>query len=218
MKIGVLGTGMVGTTIGSKLVALGHEVKLGSRTADNPKAVQWVAAAGGRASTGTFAESARHGEIVFNCTNGGASLDALAAAGADALADKVLVDLANPLDFSRGAPPTLFVGNDDSLGERIQRAFPRTRVVKTLNTVNCNVMVDPGRVPGPHTVFVSGNDPGAKATVIELLRGGFGHGDVIDLGDITTARGTEAWLHLWLRLWGVLRTPDFGIQVVRSRA
>lgn len=215
MKIGVLGTGVVGTTIAGKLVSLGHEVKLGSRTANNEKAAAWVAKTGARASQGTFADAAAHGDIIFNCTLGDATFEVLNAAGASALEGKVLVDVSNPLDFSQGMPPTLSVFGRDSLGEQIQRAFPRTRVVKALNTINANVMVDPGRVPGEHATFVSGNDAEAKRQVTELLRG-FGWKQVIDLGDITTARGTEAYLMLWLRMWGALGTADFNIAVVKA--
>src|SRR5262245_12772778 len=128
MKIGIFGTGMVGQTIGSKLVALGHEVKLGARSAQNEGAAKWVQASGARATQGTFADAAAHGEILWNCTAGTGSLDALRSAGTDNLAGKILVDIANPLDFSKGMPPTLFVGNNDSLGEQIQRAFPELRV------------------------------------------------------------------------------------------
>lgn len=213
MKIGILGTGMVGTTIGKKLISLGHEVKLGSRTADNPKAAAWAAEAGTGASHGTFVDAARFGEeILFNCTAGSGSLEALRAAGTAALAGKILADVANPLDTSRGMPPTLSIVNDASLGERIQRDFPDVQVVKTLNTMNCNVMVDPGRVPGEHDVFVSGNNADAKAKVTALLES-FGWKRVIDLGDISTARGTEAYLLLWLRLWGSLGTADLNIKV-----
>ena len=216
MKIAVLGTGMVGETIGSKLVALGHEVKMGSRTATNEKATAWVKKAGAKASAGTFADAAAFGEILFNCTNGSASLEALQAAGKENLQGKVLLDIANPLDFSKGMPPTLSIFNDDSLGERIQRAFPDVKVVKTLNTINANVMVEPSRIPGEHTVFVSGNDAEAKAKVKSILTEWFGWKQVIDLGNISTARGTESYLPLWLRLWGALGTPDFNIHVVKK--
>lgn len=216
MKIGVLGTGMVGQTIGSKLIELGHEVKLGSRAAQNDKGSAWAISAGARASHGTFAESAAFGELLFNCTPGHASLEVLAAAGDSNLAHKVLIDVSNPLDFSKGMPPTLFVGNDDSLGERIQRAHPEVRLVKTLNTVNCAVMVDAARVAaGDHTMFLCGNDSSAKASVRELLTGSFGWRDVIDLGDISNARATEALLPIWIRLWGVLKTGDFNLKVAR---
>ncbi|HYP77882.1 MAG TPA: NAD(P)-binding domain-containing protein [Polyangiaceae bacterium] len=216
MKIGVLGTGMVGQTIGAKLIALGHEVKLGSRTPSNEKARAWADELGARASHGTFAECAAFGELLFNCTTGEASLEVLAAAGDANLADKVLIDVSNPLDFSKGRPPTLFVCNDDSLAERIQRAHPRLKVVKTLNTVNCEVMVDPARVAGgDHTMFLCGNDQSAKASVRELLTDSFGWRDVIDLGDISNARATEALLPIWVRLWSVLKTGDFNVKVAR---
>lgn len=213
MKIGVLGTGMVGEAIATALAAKGHDVKLGARSATNEKAAAWARKSGG--SHGTFADAAAHGEIVFNCTRGDASLDALEAAGKDHLRGKVLVDVANPLDFSKGMPPMLFVSNDDSLGERIQRALPETKVVKTLNTVNANVMVDASRVPNTD-LFLSGNDAEAKALVTRILREDFGWRSVIDLGDITTARGTESYLPLWIRLWGALGTADFNVKVVRG--
>ena len=215
MKFGVLGSGMVGSTIATKLVSLGHEVRMGSRDAANPKAKAWVDKTGRGASQGTFADAAAFGEIVFNCTNGQGSLDALKSAGAEALRGKVLVDVANPLDFSKGMPPTLFVSNDDSLAETIQRTFPDSKVVKALNTVNANVMVEPGRVRGDHDVFVCGNDAGAKAEVVKLLKDGFGWKNVNDVGDITAARATESYLHLWLRLYGALQTADFNVHIVR---
>ena len=214
MKVGVLGTGMVGSAIGTKLVTLGHDVKMGSRSGTNEKAEAWVKQAGRGASHGTFADAAAHGEVIFNCTSGIGALEALTSAGKENLRDKVLVDVAVPLDFSKGMPPTLFVFGDDSLGEQIQRAFRETKVVKALNTVNCQVMVDPSRVPGDHDIFVSGDDTAAKATVTEILRDWFGWKSVIDLGDITTARGTEAYLLLWLRLWGTLGSADFNIKVI----
>ena len=217
MKIAVLGTGMVGQAIANKLVALGHDVKMGARSATNEKAAAWQSQiASERASVGTFAEAAAFGELAFNCTSGAASLDALTAAGAANLRGKVLVDIANPLDFSKGMPPTLSILNEDSLGERIQRAFPEVRVVKTLNTVNAELMVNPGRLGGgAHTMFLAGNDAGAKAQVRGLLVEGFGWRDILDLGDITMSRGTEMYLPLWVRMYGALGTPHFNVQVVR---
>ena len=215
MKFGVLGSGVVGSTIATKLASLGHEVQMGSRDAANPKAKAWAASAGPGASQGTFADAAAFGEIVFNCTNGMGSIEALKAAGADALRGKILVDVANPLDFSKGMPPTLFVSNNDSLGETIQRTFPEAKVVKALNTVNANVMVDPGRVAGDHDIFVCGNDAAAKARVIRLLQEEFGWKNVNEIGDITAARAAESYLHLWLRLYGSLQTAEFNVHVVR---
>ena len=214
MKIAILGTGMVGETMATKLVTLGHEVRMGSRSANNEKAAAWVKKAGTKASQGTFADAAAFGEVVFNATSGSASLEALQAAGREHLKGKVLVDISNPLDFSKGMPPTLFVASNDSLGEQIQRAFPDTKVVKALNTINCNVMVDPSRIPGVHDTFVSGNDAEAKKQVTQILTEWFGWKRVVDLGNITTARGTECYLMLWLRMWGALGTPDFNIHIV----
>ncbi len=213
MRIGVLGTGAVGRRIATRLVALGHEVTMGSRSAGSEALLEWVGEAGG-ARGGTFTDAASAAELVFNCTSGETSLEALAAAGAESLAGKVLVDVANPLDFSQGMPPTLSVCNDDSLGERIQAAFPEARVVKALNTVNNQVMTEPGRLPGAHNVFVCGEDAGAKAAVGELLQEfGWLPEQIIDLGGIAAARGTEMYLPLWLHLMGSLGTADFNIQV-----
>lgn len=215
MKIGILGTGVVGQTIGTKLVSLGHDVKMGARAAANEKAEKWVKDNGARATHGAFADAAAFGEIVFNCTSGMASLDALRQAGARNLDGKILIDVANPLDFSKGMPPSLSVCNTDSLGEQIQREFPGARVVKTLNTMNTNVMVDPRLVPGDSDVFLSGNDAAAKAKVTEILKSWFGWRSVIDLGDITSARGTEMLLPIWLRLWGTFKTPNINFHIAR---
>jgi hypothetical protein len=216
MKITVLGTGAVGNSIGTKLIQLGHEVKMGSRTATNEKAAAWVKAAGAKASQGTFAGAASFGEIIFNCLNGMASLEALKLADAENMKGKVLVDIANPLDFSKGFPPTLSVCNDNSLGEQIQKAFPDVKVVKTLNTMSCLLMVNPSLVPGDHSVFVSGNDETAKTKVIEILNSfGWKNNNIIDLGDITTARGTEQLLPVWVRLYGKFKSPNFNFTIVK---
>lgn len=213
MRIGILGTGVVGKTLATKLAKLGNEVRMGSRSAGGEKAKAWVREAGGKSSEGTFADAAAHGEIVFNCTSGMASLEALKAAGAQNLEGKVLVDVANPLDFSKGMPPTLSVCNTDSLAEQIQRAFPTAKVVKTLNTVTTAVMVKPSIITGAHTMFVSGNDQKAKAEVMNILKTGFGWKEVIDLGDITGARAQEMHLALWLRLYTKLQTPNVNVRV-----
>jgi predicted dinucleotide-binding enzyme len=227
MNIGVLGTSVVGQTISGKLVELGHDVIIGTRDVAQtlartdphpwglPPFSAWLQQHAG-AHVGTFADAARHGEIVINATNGMGSLAALKQAGESNLNGKILLDLANPLDFSQGMPPTLSVCNTDSLGEQIQRAYPQVRVVKTLNTVTASLMVNPGQLAdGNHHLFVSGNDAQAKAHVTELLTTWFGWKHIIDLGDITTARGTEMYLPIWLRLWGALGTGVFNIQVIR---
>jgi predicted dinucleotide-binding enzyme len=189
---------------------------MGSRTARNEKAAGWVSKAGANASQGTFEDAAEFGEIVFNCTGGMVALDALRMAGSANLAGKILIDISNPLDFSKGFPPTLSVCNDDSVGEQIQREFPDAKVVKTLNTVNCVLMVNPSLLPGEHDLFMSGNDADAKATVRKILTEWFGWKTVIDLGDITTARGTEQLLPIWVRLMGLFKSPQFNFHIVRA--
>ncbi|HUH97573.1 MAG TPA: NAD(P)-binding domain-containing protein [Anaerolineales bacterium] len=214
MKFGVLGTGVVGQTIGSKLVHLGHDVMMGARDASNPKAVAWAKSENSpRALFGTFANAAAHGEIIFNCTLGTASLNALRMAGSDNLKGKILVDTANPLDYSNNIW-SLTVCNTDSLGEQIQREFDQTRVVKTLNTINAVVMVEPNKLSERTDVFVSGNDPEAKKAVTRILRDGFGWISVIDLGDITTARGVEMYVLLWRNFRLLVNSYRFNIKLV----
>ena len=215
MKIGVLGTGMVGTTIATALAAKGHAVKIGSRQAGKAEAKAWAAATGGQAGEGSFADAAAFGELLFNCTKGEASLAALQAVGAAKLAGKVLVDISNPLDFSKGMPPSLFVGNTDSLAERIQRAFPQAKVVKTLNTLNCFLMVQPGLLAGDHDIFICGDDAAAKQQVLGLLTGAFGWApkQVLDLGPLSSARATEGLLALWIRLYGGLGHANFNFHI-----
>ncbi|MEO3777005.1 NAD(P)-binding domain-containing protein [Micromonospora sp. B11E3] len=217
MRIAVLGTGMVGRAIAARATERGHEVTVGTRDVAATRAGDWTgwAAAHPQVALAGHADAAREAELVVNAISGAGSLPALTAVGEENLAGKVLLDIANPLDFGKGFPPTLSVLNDDSLGERIQRAFPRTRVVKALNTLTADLMAHPRQLAdGDHTVFVSGDDPDAKKAVTELLTD-FGHTDVIDLGDITTARGTEMLLPLWLRLYGRLGTGNFNIKIVR---
>ncbi|MGV9805797.1 NADPH-dependent F420 reductase [Micromonospora chersina] len=226
MKIAVLGTGMVGQALAGRLAELGHEVTVGTRdvaatlartTPDgmgNPPYAAW-AAEHPQVRLASFPKAAAGAELLVNATSGDVSIAALQAAGADNLAGKILVDIANPLDFSKGFPPTLFVKDTDSLGEQIQAAFPQLRVVKTLNTLTAALMVNPSALAdGDHSIFVSGNDAEAKKAVTGLLES-FGHTDVIDLGDITTARGTEMLLPVWLRLMGALDTPMFNFKIVR---
>jgi 8-hydroxy-5-deazaflavin:NADPH oxidoreductase len=227
MKIAVLGTGTVGRALAGAFSGRGHGMVMGTRdpagTAGRterdmmggPPFRDWHAAHPD-IPLETFAHAAEAGEMVVNATSGAGTLEALGSAGAARLAGKVLMDVSNPLDFSQGMPPVLNPVNTDSLAERIQRAFPGARVVKTLNTMNAGLMVDPGRLAGgDHSVFVSGDDAGAKEVVAGLL-GELGHRDVIDLGDITTARGAEMLLPLWLRLYAALGTPDFNVKVVRA--
>lgn len=226
MKIAVIGTGTVGQALAGRLSELGHEVTVGTRdvaatlaktTPDgmgNPPYSGW-AAQHPTVTLATFADAAAGAELLVNATSGDVSMAALRAVGVDNLAGKILIDIANPLDFSNGFPPSLFVKDTDSLGEQIQAAFGDLKVVKALNTLTAQLMVDPKALAGgDHSVFVSGNDADAKKTVIELLES-FGHTDVIDLGDISTARGTEMLLPIWLRLMGTLNTPMFNFKIVR---
>jgi 8-hydroxy-5-deazaflavin:NADPH oxidoreductase len=229
MNIGILGTGMVGQTIGIKLIEAGHEVLFGTRDVaatlartepdgyGNPPFSEWKKQRP-QVRLGTFQEAAAHGEILFNTTAGVASLSALNQAGGGNLRAKILIDIANPLDGSQGFPPTLAVANTDSLAEQIQKAFPETKVVKTLNTMNAHLMVNPGLLPDDHTVFISGNDAEAKKQVATFLTDWFGWQpqNILDLGDITTARGTEMLLPLWIRLYGALQTPMFNFKIVKQ--
>jgi predicted dinucleotide-binding enzyme len=216
MKIAVLGTGMVGNTLATKLVQLGHQIMMGSRTANSEAGQDWLRSVGSKAQIGTFSDAAAFGEIVFDCTNGANSLAALRQAGAPNLRGKILIHVGNSLDFPKGMPPTLTVCNTDSLGEQVQREFPDTFVVKALNTVNCQIMVQPSLVPGDHHLFICGNDAAAKGKVANWLCEWFGWkpGNIIDLGDISGARGMEMWMPLWLRLYGKIGHPQFNLRLI----
>ncbi|MEU5383301.1 NADPH-dependent F420 reductase [Kitasatospora cineracea] len=218
MRIGIIGTGTVGRTLGGRLVALGHEVTLGSRTKGNAAAEDWAARTGPLAHPGTFAEAAAFGDLVINATGGTVALAAVELAGPENLAGKTLLDVSNPLVFAPDGTVTLDPVNDDSIGERLQRALPDTKVVKALNTVNCEVMVDPGRVPGEHQLFVAGEDAGAKAQVTALL-GEFGWpaDAVLDLGGIDAARGLEMLMPFWLRLMRHYGHADFNYAIRTAR-
>jgi predicted dinucleotide-binding enzyme len=226
VRLGILGSGVVGKTLAARLADLGHEVMVGTRDPDetlsrtepdqygNPPFGTWQLEHP-EVELGTFGETAAHGEMVVNATAGVVSLEALDMAGEENLSGKVLIDISNPLDFSKGMPPTLSVSNTDSLGEQIQRRFVEAKVVKTLHTMNAYLMVDPAQLGGgDHTVFVCGDDAEAKERVTELLRS-FGWTDIIDLGDISTARGTEMLMPIWLRLFGALQKPLFNFKIVR---
>jgi predicted dinucleotide-binding enzyme len=228
MKLAILGTGVVGQTLAAKLATLGHDVALGTRDPaatlardqpdgfGNPPMSAW-AAAHPTVAVRTLADAAAHGEVVVNALAGRVSVEGVTAAGADHLAGKILIDASNPLDFSRGLPPSLTVCNTDSLAEQLQRALPKTRVVKALNTVSAPLMVDPSRLAGgDHTMFVSGDDADARRQVAGYLREWFGWRDVLELGDLSTARGTEMYLPLWIRTWMATGSPLFSVKVVRG--
>jgi predicted dinucleotide-binding enzyme len=216
MKIAILGTGAVGTTIGAKLIELGHQVMIGSRSNTNEKAIEFVNKFEKNASNGTFEEAANFGEIIFNCVKGEFSIAALKSAG-NSIDNKILIDVSNPTDTSKGAPLSLIpeLCNTNSLGEEIQKTFPNTKVVKTLNTMWSTLMIVPSMLKeGDHTNFICGNDEEAKEKVKSLLNEiGWKKEAIVDLGDITGARGTEAMILLWLKIWGST-IGTFSIKVV----
>lgn len=227
MKAAVLGTGSVGQTIASRLAGLGHQVVMGTRdvaesklrkAADafgNPAIGEWVEK-NPSVKLVTFSEAAAFGEIVFNCTKGVYGIEALTLAGKENLTGKTIVDISNPLDFSKGMPPTLTISNDNSLGEEIQKQFPNAKVVKALNTMWCGLMVNPAMINGgDHSTFVCGNDQDAKAQVKTILKSfGWAEKNILDLGDITNSRGTEMYLPLWVRIFGVTQNGAFNIKIV----
>lgn len=228
MKIGVLGTGIVGRSHAARLTELGHEVTMGTRdvarslavsnsdTMGNPPLREWLDR-NPQVRLGTFSEAAKHGDMVINAINGQHAMEALKMAGEEHLQGKTIMDISNPLDFSKGMPPSLFISNNDSLGEQVQKAYPKAKVVKTLNTVNAILQVDPRKLlEGDHSAFVSGNDAEAKNMVVQILKG-YGWKGIIDLGDITTARGAEMVLPIWVRLFGILKTPMFNFKIVTEK-
>jgi predicted dinucleotide-binding enzyme len=220
MKIAILGTGMVGNALGTKLVQIGNEVTMGSRSAQNESAQKWTSSLGDHARSATFRDAADFGEIVISCTGGAHSIEALTSVGTEPLRGKILIDVSNPLQQADDGSMIMAFCNTDSLGERIQKAFPETPVVKALNTVNCEVMVQPSLVPGDHNLFICGNDASARKEVTTLLGTWFGWKpeNIIDLGEIRNARGTEMVMPLWMRLFqGVIGHPHFNYQIVRGR-
>ena len=230
MKIAIIGTGIVGKTIASKLVELNHDVMMGTRNVSdklastatdnygNPPFGEWIKTKS-KVKLGSFAEAAAFGELVVNATNGSNSITALILAGTKNLAGKVLIDISNPLDFSNGMPPSLLPGlnNTNSLAEEIQRTFPDTMVIKTLNTMWCGLMVNPNLVGnGDHINFISGNNSEAKNKVIKLLNQfGWLDKNIFDIGDITGARATESLLPIWLKVMGVTKNGAFNFRLVR---
>lgn len=213
--ISIFGTGAVGRTLGSRLVQLGHRVMMGSRTANNEKAMEWADKNGRLALNGTFEDAADFSNIILNCTKGGITLEVFEMAGKEKLKNKIIVDISNPLDFSNGMPPSLYPqwSNTYSLAEAIQDLLPQSKVVKTLNMVNCEVMADASRCGGNGTMFICGNDGDAKVAVQSILDE-FGWKKILDLGDIKAARGMEALLPIWLRIWQTTGNGHFGFDVV----
>jgi 8-hydroxy-5-deazaflavin:NADPH oxidoreductase len=225
MKIGILGTGIVGQILAEKFVQLNHQVMIGTRNKEKtlakkdkdiygrPPFGEWHSN-NQQVKFGVFEDTAAFGEFIVNATHGVSSIDALRMAGVKNLENKVLLDASNPLDFSKGMPPTLTICNTDSLGEQIQKAFPNTKVVKSLNTLNAYIMVNPSLLPEETNLFLSGNDADAKTKVKELFVSfGWKKQNIIDLGDISTSRGTEQLLPMWARLYA-LGNPMFNFKIV----
>ncbi|MEM6803624.1 MAG: NAD(P)-binding domain-containing protein [Bacteroidota bacterium] len=228
MKVAILGTGMVGRAIAAKLIELGEEVSIGTRNAENtlaknepdgygnPPFKDWLANHT-KIKLNTFKDAVLDAELVFNCTGGMVSISALEMVGDEHLGDKLLIDVANPLDFSEGMPPSLNPVNTDSLGEQIQRRFPKVKVVKALNTMNAQLMVEPSLISGDHHVFICGNEEAAKRQTQEILQSfGWKESQILDLGDITNSRGTEMLLPIWLRIWGALGTSQFNFHIQKN--
>ena len=220
MNIGVLGTGVVGQTIATALTEKGHNVRMGSRSANNEKAAKWVKKSNNHATQGDFNDAASFGEIVFLCLNGNHAIDVVRSIDAENVAGKIIIDVTNPLDFSKGMPPRLIEGlhNSTSLGEEIQNAWPGARVVKTFNTVNCDVMVNPKLINnGDHTLFICGDDADAKNKVKHFLVDTFGWRpeSLLDLGGIVASRGTEAYVPFWVMMMQATGSPMFNVKVVK---
>ncbi len=226
MKVAVLGTGMVGQTFAQKLASQGHQVMMGTRNVKDTKDRQtsnnnfgeWLQK-NPDVNLGTFADAVSFGEIVFNVLNGGGVKDAINACNKSDFDEKIIIDISNPLDFSKGFPPTLSEGlnNSNSLGEEIQTTLPNAKVVKTLNTMNCNIMVDPSSVNGgKHTNFICGNNAEAKEQVKSILNSfGWDNENILDLGDISNARGTEGIVPLWARIYNATQTATFNFQIMK---
>lgn len=209
MQIAILGTGAVGRTLGAAFAGLGHDVTVGTR---DPAATEARDDWPGGLALAAYADATAGAEVVVSAVSGTAALEVLASVD---LADTVLLDVGNPLDFSEGFPPTLTVKDTDSLAEQIQRAHPEARVVKTLNTVAHEVMVAPQRVgDGDTTIFVAGDDAGARAVARGLLEE-LGWRDVVEFPDLQAARGLEMWLPLWVRLMQQFGRAGFNLRIVR---
>jgi len=219
MNIGVLGTGTVGEAIATALTKKGHNVKMGSRTANNEKAIVWAEKFKSHTSQGDFNDAAAFGELIFICLNGAYVLDALHSIDKKNLDGKIVIDITNPLDFSKGMPPQILegLGNSNSLGEEIQNALPKSFIVKTLNTVNYKLMVDAREVnKGDHHLFICGNDAEAKNKVKHFLVDNFHWkaDHLVDLGGIEAARAVEAIVPFWVLVHRSLGTPLFNFKIV----
>ena len=214
MKIGILGTGDVGRSLGRGFAALGHDVMMGSRDAGNPKAHEWAAGAGARATAGTFADAAHFGEVIVLATSWGGTENAIRLATPEAIGTKVVMDATNPLRFPPNAPPELMIGHTDSSGEQVQRWLPKARVVKVYNTVGHSLMVGPKLPGGPPDMFLCGNDDAAKRTVSEICAK-FGW-PTIDIGGIAGSRLLDPLCLLWIIYAMRTGTRDHAFKLLRG--
>ncbi|MGL4598206.1 MAG: NADPH-dependent F420 reductase [Bacteroidia bacterium] len=225
MNITILGTGSVGQTLAEKFISQGHTIIIGTRNVEETMAKtgptsfsEWHSK-NPAAQLKTFSDAAKEGELIVNALNGNATLTVFQALDAAHLEKKIVIDLSNPLDFSKGFPPTLLEGlnNSNSLGESIQQIHPQAHVVKTLNTMWCGFMLAPNLIQGgQHINFISGNDQKSKEVVTQLLiTFGWTQETLLDLGDITNSRGTEGYLLLWTRIYAATKNGAFNLQLVK---
>ena len=229
MKVVILGTGIVGQTLAEKLIALDHEVIMGTRNvaatlnrkvsnnSRGPSFGEWHSK-NEKVNLMAFKNAVGEGELLINALNGAAVIPVIQSCNRSDFDNKILMDIANPLDFSHGFPPSLLPGlhNTNSLGEEIQKALPNAKVVKTLNTMWCGVMVNPAMINnGAHQNYICGNDKEAKEKVTGLLASfGWNKDYILDLGDITNARGTESTLLIWTRIYGSKGSGAFNMKIV----
>ncbi|MDO5352788.1 MAG: NAD(P)-binding domain-containing protein [Succinatimonas sp.] len=215
MKYGILGTGDVAYSIGSKLIALGHEVMLSSRNDSNEKAENCTKANGERAFCGTFSDASRFGERIFLCVRGIYSTEVVKTVGEENLAGKILIDLTNSFIYKDGhisLDPRWSIAT--CLGEEIQKLLPQTKVVKTLNYLCSSLMTTPQQLPENATGFYCGNDTEAKTAVAKLLKD-FGWQDTMDLGDISMSRYTEMLGAFWPAAYSQLKHMNWGFKLIR---
>lgn len=213
VKVGVLGSGDVGKALAAGFASRGHDVVIGSRTP--AKLADWVSSQDAAVVAGTFDDAAAHGRMLVVAVRGDAAETLVGSLGAEAVAGKVVIDATNPLSFDAHGPPGLFVGTEDSLGERLQRAMPGASVVQCFNTVNHAKMVDPAFAGGVPEMMLCGDDAEAKAAVADVAMS-FGWPGVLDVGGIDGAPWLEALVPLWVRVGGVLGTWGHAFKVARD--
>ena len=212
-RIGVLGSGTVGKVLAAGFASRGHDVMIGTRDPDKPELQEWLAGEGSGVKAGGFAQTAAHGNLLVLAVFGDAAEQAIAQAGPESFAGKVVIDTTNPLDFSRGFPPKLSISGEDSLGERVQRAIPQARVVKAFNTIGNPYYVDPSFSEGKPTMLIAGNDEAAKQTVADVLHD-FGWPEPVDLGGIESSRELEAICIAWVKIGGRRGAWDHGFALL----